>query len=490
MSFTLGKSIDASKVFIERKANVTVRWDPFYYRPELVALEKQVAGVTTKRLRDFALSTAGGATPSTTQAEEHYDTTPENGVPFIRVQNLSTTGELNLEDVKHITRSTHQGLLKRSRLQGGELLIKITGVGRMAVSSVVPYGFEGNINQHIVAIRTDDIETSKTLAAFLNLDLAEKLASRRATGGTRPALDYPALLSIPIIFDNRIPQLLGKAFELQKERLCQAKALLASIDDLLLAELGIPNPPEQSNTLECRMFQRRFSEVSGKRIDPASNWKRLIFSTSKYPTQSLRKVAEINPMTIFPNVAPDTPISFVPMEGVSDVFGEITERQTRAIGESRSYTTFKEGDVIWAKITPCMENGKSAVARYLELGYGFGSTEFHVFRPNPEYMSSEYLHHLLRLKTVRKHARLNFTGSSGHQRVDQEFFLRMEIPIPPINVQRSIAEKAESAKTEAKNLFAQAQADLEQAKRDIEAMILGEPTTISADRTTLEAIPQ
>lgn len=66
--------------------------------------------------------------------------------------------------------------------------------------------------------------------------------------------------------------------------------------------------------------------------------------------------------------------------------------------------------------------------------------------------------------------------------------MRMEIPLPPINVQRSIAEKAESAKNEAKNLFAQAKADLEQAKRDIEAMILGEPTNISSDRITLKAV--
>ncbi len=166
MSFAMSRDIDSPKVFIERKTNVTGRWDPFYYRPELVALEKQVGEVTTQRLRDFALSLAGGATPSTKDAAEHYDTTPEDGVPFIRVQNLSTTGELNLEDIKLITRLTHEGLLKRSRLEGGELLVKITGVGRMAVASVVPEGFEGNINQHMVAIRTGSIETSRTLAAY------------------------------------------------------------------------------------------------------------------------------------------------------------------------------------------------------------------------------------------------------------------------------------------------------------------------------------
>jgi len=93
-------------------------------------------------------------------------------VPFMRVQNLSTTGRLNLEDCKRITHSTHVGLLGRSKLSGGELLVKITGVGRMAVASVVPDHFEANINQHIVAIRTGDKKISEMLAAWLNLDSA------------------------------------------------------------------------------------------------------------------------------------------------------------------------------------------------------------------------------------------------------------------------------------------------------------------------------
>ncbi len=147
MSFALSKKVNSSKAFLTRKSEVTGRCDPFYFRPELVALERRVRQVTSRRLRDFVLSIAGGATPSRTETDTHYTEGPD-GVPFIRVQNLSTTGQLNLDNCKRITRSTHEGLLGRSRLFGGELLVKITGVGRMAVASVVPNGFEGNINQH------------------------------------------------------------------------------------------------------------------------------------------------------------------------------------------------------------------------------------------------------------------------------------------------------------------------------------------------------
>ncbi len=472
MSFVLGKTVNPAKVFIEHKTNVTGRWDPFFYRPELVALEKRVRKASSHRVRQFARSMAGGATPSTKEAETHY-TESEDGVPFIRVQNLSTTGRLDLADCKRITRSTHEGLLKRSRLSGGELLVKITGVGRMAVASVVPEDFEGNINQHIAAIKTDDIKTSETLAAYLNLDIAERLASRRSTGGTRPALDYPALLSIPVIFDSRIPKLMNAAVQRHQERVEEAKRLLSTIDDVLLDQLGIPRQPEPPNTLKSRIFKRDFSSVSGKRIDPAANWKRLSLDGGKFLLRRLRDVASINPITRFPKLELGTPVSFVPMDAVSDVFGEIAERQTRPIEEAGSYTPFQNGDVIWAKITPCMENGKAAVADGLAEGVGYGSTEFHVFRRRTNELLPHYLHHLLRLKTVREHARRNFTGSSGHQRVDENFFYRMEIPFPSKKIQERIAEKAEATKCQARKLFADARTDLEKAKRDIEALILG-----------------
>jgi len=473
MSYALSKAVDSSRVFIERKANVTGRWDPFYHRPELVALEKQVRAVTPNRLRDFVKRMAGGATPPTSESKIHY-TEEQDGVPFIRVQNLSTTGRLSLEDCKRIARSTHEGLLRRSRLTGGELLVKITGVGRMAVASVVPESFEGNINQHIAAIKTKGIATSEALAAWLNLDIAERLASRRSTGGTRPALDYPALLSIPVVVDARIPQLTRIAVEKYQAQLAEAEALLATTDDVLLDELGVVSTQEPPNTLEDRIFTRTLSSVSGRRIDPAASWRSLSLAGGAFPLRRFSDVAAINPVTRFPRLPAETLVSFVPMDAVSDAFGEIAESQTRPLGKSGSYTPFVEEDVIWAKITPCMENGKSAVARNLQAGLGYGSTEFHVFRRKTNELHPDYLHHFLRLKAIRQHARLNFTGSSGHQRVDEGFFYRLNIPFPPLRIQERIAAQVDAVKENAKTLFSRARTDLDEAKRNIEAFIFEE----------------
>lgn len=190
----------SQRMFVRKFSEVSGgRFDPFFHIPYLVELDTLFKSKSLNSLRYYANSYASGATPSKDESEIHY-TTSDKGIPFIRVQNLSVTGELQLTDLVYISHETHNGLLNRSKVFEGDLLVKITGVGRMAVASVAPKGFEGNINQHVVVIRTGSMEISRWLATFINLSSVEKIASKRATGGTRPALDYPALFSLPIIF--------------------------------------------------------------------------------------------------------------------------------------------------------------------------------------------------------------------------------------------------------------------------------------------------
>ena len=286
--------LNPNRVFILQKSELEKRLDPFYYVPELVGLEKKVLAKQPKKLRDYVKSIASGATPKTAEVEKYYSNA-ENGIPFLRVQNLSPTGILEFDDCKYINEETHNGMLKRSQVSAGDLLVKITGVGRMAVASVAPENFEGNINQHICVIKTGSKEISETLAAYLNSDIGEKLASRRATGGTRPALDYPALLSIPIIEDKRILEITKKVIEQKKQNEAEAEKLLASIDDYLLGELGInlPEPPE--NTLDNRMFKVSFKDISGSRFDPFFNQKHFDLLKNpkvKYSTKRIKEISE------------------------------------------------------------------------------------------------------------------------------------------------------------------------------------------------------
>lgn len=474
MRFTLSKAVNPSKVFIEQKTNVTGRWDPFYFRPELVALEKRVRKVTSHRLRQFVHSMSGGATPSTAEAETHY-TESDEGVPFIRVQNLSTTGRLNLNDCKRITRSTHEGLLKRSRLSGGELLVKITGVGRMAVASVVPEGFEGNINQHIVAIRTKDIATSETLAAYLNLDMAERLASRRSTGGTRPALDYPALLSIPVVFDKQIPELMQAAVKQHQEQIKKAEALLTTIDDVLLDELGIPRKPEPPNTIESRIFEVKFSATSGQRLNP--DFHRDYFrqrhqqlDACSHPTMLLRSLHGAIFQGVGRNIVDGAPITLLKVKNIT-TNGEIDFTETEPVGDVPFFKRLRRADIITPFIGEAIKLHKFAMFSgqpdFFTVDNNTG-----VIRVDDGRIAPEYLLVYLRSELVRWQLQ-QLTGGGGVPFLGSEYAGRLRIVIPSPEIQERVCRRVAAIRDRARALRKQAHADLEKAKRDIEALILG-----------------
>lgn len=160
---------------------------------------------------------------------------------------------------------------------------------------------------------------------------------------------------------------------------------------------------------------------------------------SVWPTVAIGDVCLVNPGK--PKVdmlAKDAPVSFVPMASVSEVSGSIVSAEIREYAKVRgSYTAFQEGDVLFAKITPCMENGKAAIARNLVNGLGFGSSEFHILRPTNKVLP-EFIYQLIRQKSFRADARDNMTGSVGQARVPTEWLRNFEFELPPIETQREI----------------------------------------------------
>ena len=266
MPYQVPQNIDSEKVFLVRFSELEGRLEPEFYRPSLGFLEKKIRSLSSKKLCNYALYIAGDATPPKTESEKYYSNS-KYGIPFLRVQNLQTSGELSLEDCVYINEDTHHGLLKRSQVSEGDLLVKITGVGRMAIASVAPKGFVGNTNQHMVVIKTGNALISQYLAYYLNLDIIERIASRHSTGGTRPALDYPSLKNIPIIEGLDFSPI-SNAIRRKKENLVQVQELLNTIDDYILDELGVKLPETKQQTLQDRMFIVNFGEINGRRLDP------------------------------------------------------------------------------------------------------------------------------------------------------------------------------------------------------------------------------
>ena len=133
-------------------------------------------------------------------------------------------------------------------------------------------------------------------------------------------------------------------------------------------------------------------------------------------------------------------MSFVPMAAVNEKFGMITAHEDRRLADvSKGFTAFENGDVLFAKITPCMENGKAALAHHLTNGVGRGSTEFYVLRPGDKILG-EYVYHFVRQPGFREKAKRYFTGTAGQQRVPKSFMENVPISFPPLDEQRQIVD--------------------------------------------------
>lgn len=191
----------------------------------------------------------------------------------------------------------------------------------------------------------------------------------------------------------------------------------------------------------------------------------------------LEQVAEVNPKSAeWYGLAEGDAVSFVPMQAVSEATASITTSESRKLGEvKRGYTPFREGDVLFAKITPCMENGKVAIARNLVNGVGFGSTEFHVLRAGSQVLP-EFLYYFLRQPTFRAAAKQQMRGGAGQQRVP-ELFLREElIPLPPLSEQRRIVEILDQA-DRLRRLRAEADAKANRILPALFIKMFGDPAT-------------
>ena len=222
----------------------------------------------------------------------------------------------------------------------------------------------------------------------------------------------------------------------------------------LSLEIPLPPLPEQKRIVkkiqeieEKSKKLRRQNDLSFNGADSVidSHVEKLILTNAKWKRFPLKQKAKINPSKAEINgFDSKKEVSFLPMPAVDDKTGTIKAPLIKKYAEVKNgYTFFRDGDVIFAKITPCMENGKSAICANLINGVGFGSTEFHVIRPNTKELLPEWIHLIIRSKKFREEAEKNMPGTAGQKRVPKEFLEDYLFPVPEIAEQKKIIEHAE-----------------------------------------------
>ena len=299
--------------------------------------------------------------------------------------------------------------------------------------------------------------------------------TQRVTGQPNINAEEYGSLPIPIPsieVQQDIVRMYTQAIEQRQKKIYEAVRLLDGISDYLEERLHINTNNRSENSSSCNSFRVSISSLIGKRLDVSSNKGKFELKSSVYPNEKLSSVVELDPIIRFTQYDKNMPISFIPMECIDERYGEIAEYRETTVSDAKGYTRFEEGDLLWAKISPCMQNGKSAIARNLKNGVGCGSTEYFVMRPKDSSVLIDYVYILLRHRDVLNAAQSAFGGSAGQQRVSSQYMKSIMLPLPDYATQKSIADEVYARKRKAKRLQEAGDALLDEEKQKIENLIL------------------
>lgn len=212
--------------------------------------------------------------------------------------------------------------------------------------------------------------------------------------------------------------------------------------------------------------------------NPHSDYLNDVFSklrANNFFAGHLEDFVEINPKTSRAGLQDKSDVSFVPMTAVTEKTNQVVYELKPYSEVKTGFTIFKKNDLLWAKIAPCMQNGKSFVASDMPTDIGFGSTEFHVLRAkNPKRVYMPYLWVIFSNEHILEAAQGMFGGSAGQQRVPDTFLKKFPIVLPPYEVQVKLADQVFEALEKAKKLRAKAEYDWQNARKQFEKELLGE----------------
>ena len=216
---------------------------------------------------------------------------------------------------------------------------------------------------------------------------------------------------------------------------------------------------QQLNALLREQRVALISHAVTKGLDPAAPLKDsgvewLGEIPAHWDVKRLRHVSETSPkQSELRYTSGELEVSFLPMPAIGEQ-GALDLSEIKHVADvCDGYTYFCENDVIVAKITPCFENGKGAIARKLVNGIGFGTTELFVLRPGQD-THSDYIYYLTVSSRFRNIGAISMQGAAGQQRVTKLFIKDYVLGFPPIAEQRAIADHLDRETTKIDALIA------------------------------------
>lgn len=359
----------------------------------------------------------------------------DNGSIVLRSHNIRN-GRLDLSSPSYTDEITFELRSRRARLREGDLVI--TREAPMGEVCLVPPRLKCCLGQRMVMLRPNlaKCDSRFLLYSIQSPVVQHEILVNEGTGSTVSNLRIPVLESLPIPLpplpeQKRIAHILGTLddkIELNRRMNAtleaMARALFKSwfVDFDPVRAKADGRQPEGIDPETATLFPSAFEESPLGPIP--KGWTAL----------PLPEAIDVNPRRTLTSgtIAPYLDMKNVPTRG--HCAEDVIDR------EFYSGTKFQNGDTLLARITPCLENGKTAFVDFLKDNQvGWGSTEFIVFTPKPP-LPAQFAYFLARSDELRSHAIQNMTGTSGRQRVPSECFTKFLLAIPPRAVARKFDE--------------------------------------------------
>lgn len=248
-----------------------------------------------------------------------------------------------------------------------------------------------------------------------------------------------------IIKDNSkvLPDYLAYVLTTQKDEMMRmaSGATFKEISKENFCKIQVPLPPLEIQAKLVSEITSYRKIISGARAITDNYRPRITFHINHY--QSIEEIATIKPSkNEIRHLPSDTLVSFVPMSDLNAFDAKFSLKEDRKLADViTGFTYFKDGDILLAKITPCFENGKAAIAKNLTNGIGFGSTEYIVIRANSSLVYPEWIFYHINTPEFIEGGKQFMTGTAGQQRVDINYVKQYRIPVPSLEEQKKILDE-------------------------------------------------
>jgi len=468
MSFQLSPDVDKNKIFLVNLSSCKTRIDPYYYKPEFSALRERLENHPSfQRVGSLIKSWNRGDGPR----DGFYTDDAQTGVYFLRVNNLKNH-TIDTNGIKHITRYVHENTLKRAQVTAGDVVFAISGTkDNLGTVSVIPRNIlEANLNSALVKLELDWSAIDKRYFCYMfDLNITRVQIDFIGKGAAQNNLNNEEISQIHIFLPSiseqeKIVGYLDEAHFKKKKKEEEAQRSLDSIDDYLLSELGINLPEPEENTIQNRVFYRNLSEVSSGQFKP-DNYRKERLEAIDSVKNGLFSVKRLRKVLIFRSMKANEIIEgtvYIGMENIMSNTGELVSNHEKDSISSASI--FLKDDILFSKLRPYLNKV------YYADGEGLCSTEFHVLYSNSE--CNEFIANFLRSRVIVAQTKYLMSGNTL-PRLQSEDIEKLFIPIPPLEKQLEIVDRITAIRNQAKQLRQAAAAELERAKQEVEAMILG-----------------